>query len=870
MRKLLTFLAALTLAGAASAGTTIKVQAPNLVALDEQFNVTFIISSEDTPSSWEWTPGPDFKLVWGPQKGHSTSVSIVNGKTTSSSQTTYTYVLMPLQAGTFTIPAATAVVGGNRESSAPVRIEVKKNGASAAQAPAQQGGSKSGGESGGASAGTVSGDDLFLRMSFSKSDVVVGETLTATLKLYHRVNIAGFEDARFPAFNGFWSEETYSPKNIEFQRESIGDEIYNAAVLRTWTLIPQQAGTLEIEPAELVCLVNVLSSRTSSRSIFDSFFPDDYRTVRRALKTSGAKIKVRNVPAGAPASFGGGVGSFSLDASLTRDSLSTHEAASLKVTVSGRGNLNLLEAPVIQFPPDFEVYDTKVTDSAGSRTFEYPFIPRAYGDFTVGPVEYSYYDAARGSYVTLSSGPLTVKVSRSAGDSASPQIPTAPSVVDGRREVRDYGSDIRFIDTVRDRKFSLGGTLFAGTPLFWGLLAAILLVTVVVYLVARKVGERRADVVGERNRGAVKMARARLSKAKGFLQQGLGGAFYEELHRALLGYLADKFNMNATEMSREGIASRLADAGVGAEASEDFLSLLQACELARYAPDSGDEAMRAHYEGAVSAIAAVDGAAARKRSAAPGAALAVVLLLAVPAQGRAEDVSYLWNAGINAYTATPPDYEDALDCWLAIEEAGYESPVLCYNIGNAWFRQGTVGKAILYYERALKLDPGYEDARFNLEFANAGIRDKVDETTRFFLLEWAESFRRILSSNAWAACAVGFFALAAVFALIFLLGRGASRRKTGFWLALVCLLLFGVCLSGAFARKSALLSDEGAVVVAAVSTVTSSPSAGDSIDLFVLHEGTKVSVRGESEGCANIVLADGRQGWVRISDIERI
>ena len=867
MRRLSAILWALTLSAALFAGTDIKVQAPNLVALDEQFNVTFIISGEGSPSSFQWDQGSDFKLVWGPQKGHSSSISIVNGKKTSSSQTTYTYVLMPKQKGTFTIPAATAVVDGQTASSQPVRIEVKSGSSSSASAAPSSGDGSDAPQA--RTSDQIGDDDIFLRLTFSKSDVVVGETLTATLKLYQRVNVAGFEDVKFPTFNGFWSEETFSPQNIEFKRESVGDVIYNAAVLRSWTLIPQQAGSIRIEPAELVCLVNVLSPRTSRGSIFDSFFQDDYRTVRRRLATSGATIRVRNVPSGAPASFGGGVGSFTLDGSLSRDSLGTHEAASLKLVVRGKGNLNLLEAPSIQFPPDFEVYDTKVTDEKGARVFEYPFIPRAYGDFVVGPVEYSYYDVSKGLYVTLSVPPMKVKVSRSGSDAAVP-APSAPAVTDNRREVKDYGADIRFIDDTRDRKFSLRGQLFAGSPLFWSLAAVLIFLTAVAYVAVRTVRSRRSDVVAERGRGAVKMARSRLSKARSFMQRGLGSAFYEELHRALLGYIADKFNMNSSDMSRENIALTLQEAGVPAGSSERLLSLLQSCEFARYAPDSAEGAMQSDYEGAVEAIAAVDGAAARKRPPVSGAAVIAALLLAAPVQLHAEDATYLWNAGINAYTAAEPDYQDALDCWTAMVEAGCESPVLYYNIGNAWFRTGAPGKAILYYEKALKLDPGFEDARANLAFVNAGIRDKVDEKTEFFLAQWVDGVRGILSADTWAVCALALLALGCACALLFLLSRAARRRKTGFWLGLVCLLLAGVCLSNALARKAAMLSDSEAVVVAAVSTVRSSPSGSGSIDLFVLHEGTKVTVRGESGDCANIVLSDGRQGWIRLSDMERI
>ena len=230
------------------------------------------------------------------------------------------------------------------------------------------------------------------------------------------MNIAGFEGANFPTFNGFWSQELAAPTNIEFARETYEGQIYNGALLRKFVLIPQQAGRLTIEPAELVCLVNVRVSSGGS-SIFDGFF-DDYRTVRQKVTSKPVEINVSSLPAGAPASFAGGVGEFSISAKLSKDVIKTHEAASLLVTVSGRGNVSLLEAPKVNFPPDMEVYDTKTSDKvdkggmSGSKTYEFPFIPRSYGEFEIEPISYTYYDVNAKKYVTLQTQPLAITVEK--------------------------------------------------------------------------------------------------------------------------------------------------------------------------------------------------------------------------------------------------------------------------------------------------------------------------------------------------------------------------------------------------------------------------------------------------------------------------
>ena len=280
MKRFVSIWLGLTASVALWAQTSIRVDVQNIVAQDEQFNVTFIIEGESRPSDFTWSPGDDFQLVWGPQSGSSTSISIVNGKRTRSSQYTYTYILSPKAVGKFSLPVATATVGGSVISSRPATVEVVSGGASASSRGSQS--QAQGNPQSRQQTGTIADEDLFMRLTLSRNNVVIGEPVTATLKLYQRVDLAGFEDAKFPTFNGFWSQEVEAPTNINFSREVVGGEIYNSAVLRRWVLIPQQAGTLQIDPAELVVLANIrVASR--SNSIFDSFFEDNVRQIRKRV-----------------------------------------------------------------------------------------------------------------------------------------------------------------------------------------------------------------------------------------------------------------------------------------------------------------------------------------------------------------------------------------------------------------------------------------------------------------------------------------------------------------------------------------------------------------------------------------------------------
>ena len=872
MKRLLAILAAVLCTLPALAQASIKVQAPNLVGLNEQFNLTFIISGDKAPSDFSWDPGSDFQLVWGPQKGSSSSVSIINGKTTRSSQTTYTYVLMPKNTGRFQLNAAEATVDKERLTSIRPTIEVVSDGAAAASQGSQSSqGQSSQGQGGGQSSaqtGTVSADDMFLRLSFSKRNVMVGETITATLKLYQRVNIAGFEDAKFPTFNGFWSQEIQAPTNIQFHRESVGEMIYNAAILRSWNLVPQKAGDITIDGAELVCLVNIRTQRPSTGSIFDSFFQDDYQTIRKRVTTQPVTIHVSALPGGAPASFGGGVGSFKMSAALTRDSLKTHDAASLRVTVTGTGNISLLEAPKVNFPPDFEVYDVKTSDVSGGKVFEYPFIPRSYGDFVLGPVEYSYFDISSRKYVTLKSQPLEIRVGKGADTGAS----DAGQVIQGvnRKDVRDVGSDIRFIST-KAGAFAPVGHFFAGSPAFWILTCLLAALAAGLYFALRKLAARRADVVGSKNRGATKMARKRLAQAGTFLKGDLYTAFYEELHRALLGFVSDKLNMDAADMSKENISARLIEQGAGEALTADFIALLDACEYARYAPDAGHDAMNTHYEKAVSVISAIDDNMRRTRKPAGGAAALLALLLLLPAHFASAQQSAadsLWTAGVTAYT--DGDWSGAAGAWSAIRELGVESPELYYNLGNAFFKQDDLAHAILNYERALKLDPSYSDARFNLEFAQGFVQDKIEAVPEFFLEVWGRKMCWLLPSDTWAGLFLLLLAATLGCALLFLLGRSVATRRTGFIAGIVALVLALLCLAFAFWQRTDYHKSDGAIVTRPVTTVQSSPGSDAAKDLFILHEGTKVKLLDEVGDWRNIELADGRQGWMRDSDLEVI
>ena len=867
MRKL--FLTAFLILSALvmTAQTSIQVQTHNVVAEDERFNVTFVIDGNVKVSEFSWEPGSDFQLLWGPQRGHSSSIQIINGKTTKSVQTTFSYVLRPLKAGRFSLPSARANVDGKELVSSSESIEVvsqqaqsrQQNPSSSSQSQTQQPKATQ----------QRTGEDIILTLNLSRTNVVVGEPITATIMLYTRADIAGFESAQFPDFNGFWSQEQDSPTNIEFSRATYNGQIYNAALLKKYMLIPQQTGTLTISPAEIVCLVNVRTA-PSGNSIFDGFF-DSVTTVRQKVVSKAVKVNVSALPKGAPESFGGGVGEFTISAKMSKDSLKTHEAASLIVTVSGKGNISLIQAPDVKLPPDMEAYDTKTSDRvdksgcSGSKRYEYPFIPRSWGDFVIPPVKYSYYDVKAGKYITLQTDSIAFNVAKGADVPGAGTVISAPS----QKDVKSLGTDIRYIN-VKNSQLSAKGVFFVGSALFWVLSILIVLLAVVCWAAFRKIAARRADVAGAKNRKATKMAMKRLRLAGTFLRQNLYTAFYEELHKALLGFMSDKLNIPVAELSKERIAEILSEGGVPDSLIDSFVGLVDACEFARYSPSAGNEAMTAHYEAALDVISSIDSNMKTSKPVSKGKALMLTLLLIIPVASSAAE-SYpdsLWNSANEAYAQER--WEDAVNDYTAIAEASMESAPLWCNLGSAWYKSGNLGKAILCYERALKLDSSYEDAKYNLELLNAMKLDRLESVPELILATWVKNLGRMLDSDLWAVCFLVFLVLTLAMVLLFILGSSATSRRAGFFTGVVCLLLAVASLSFSLWQKNEYMKADKAIIMKPVSSVKSSPSGDSAKDLFVLHEGTKVQVLDNVGGWSNIELSDGRQGWLPSSDIEII
>lgn len=563
--------------------------APMIVGQGKAFRVEFSLNAQPDPDSFSAPDFTGFDVVAGPAESTGRSLQFVNGSMTSNYNYTITYVLLPQQEGNFTIGEASISSGGTRYTTRPVAIEVRDEGQAAAAAgtstPAEQQDRKSGGER--QAQGQIAKDDLLLRLTLSRTTVYKGEPVRATIKLYRRdVSLAGSEGGTFPSFNGFWAQEI-NTDNAQWEREILNGKVYETVVVREYLLYPQQSGSLTIDPAELTVVAQVVVQNNRSMDPFFGGMPDIYN-VRRKLTTPRMKVKVLDLPAGAPESFTGAVGRFTMSETEPSAQLAANSSATYTLRIAGTGNLPFVQAPKLTLPASFEQYTVKTTESikttvsgtSGYRQFEYPFIARAEGEFLIDPVEFTFFDPARMQYVTLSSKPLRLEITPDAsGRGGEPRIVKGLS----KEDVKLLGEDIRFIKLGRPDLLKARSPLLFSTGYFVAL-AAILGLFAAAYAALRKRIRDSRNAALVRGKRANKVAVQRFRAAKRYMAEQNKDAFYEEMLRALWGYMSDKFNIPVANLTKENVREELHKRGVSAEDAQLFSSIITQCDEAQYSP----------------------------------------------------------------------------------------------------------------------------------------------------------------------------------------------------------------------------------------------------------------------------------------------
>ncbi len=571
----------------------------NNIGMGEQLQLTVTLNGSTGMKNFRAPSFNDFVLLSGPNQ--STNMQFINGSMSSS--ISYTYILQPRAVGKATIGAATVELNGKQLQTRPIVIEVSKG------APQQK---QQGNQTEDADIGKQIGDNLFLKATVDKAKVYQGEQITVTYKLYNRTRLSNINISKLPSRTGFWSEDLEQIKQVQFTNEVVNGKQYNVAVLKKAALFPQRSGTLMLDPMEVDCQVQIQMRKRSSNDIFDQFFNDPFfgnvQNVKHTIQSSALSITVMPLPSdGSVKGFGGAVGKFTMDAWLDKRQTKTNDPVTLKIKISGRGNLKLLDAPELNIPPDLEKYDPKVSDNlapqgnfiAGTRTFEYLLIPRHAGEQKIPSFPFSFFDIEKKNYVTLNSPEFVLSVDKGS-DAASSTV-----VGMTKEDVKLLGEDIRFIKSGAE-SFSRTGETFFGSPVFYVFSLSPVLACAGIFLYARQRRKTMGDVAGLRDRKARKVAKQRLMQAKKFLHQQKKEEFYSEVSRALWGYVADKLGIPPAELSKEAARVSLEQRGVTNEHITGLVGMIEQCDFARFAPSAQTSQMDTVYGEAEKLISAIE------------------------------------------------------------------------------------------------------------------------------------------------------------------------------------------------------------------------------------------------------------------------
>lgn len=583
-----------------------RASAPAQVVVGQPFQVSYQINQR--VKDFRAPQMDNFDVLAGPYTSQSTSMSFVNGKRSSNFTLTYTYTIVGTQTGTFTIPPATATYNKENCSSNGVRIEVLPSDETPQQSTTQQQSSsrpqqqvQRTSDDGGGSSNSPS-EKIFLRTIVTKTRVHEQEALLLSYKLYFvGVDVSHFtQNTKLPEFKGF-VKNVFEQDNVQTELEHYNGRNYQTAVLYKTLLFPQHAGDIVIEPATFEAVLRV-QNRSRVRSIFDDFF-NSYSEVTRALKAPGVTIHTEALPKGKPNGFSGGVGKFNITSNISTTSPKANEAVTLKIDISGTGNMKLVKTPAIDWPEGFEVYDPKVNNNfkntangtSGKKSIEYLAIPRSAGDYTIPSVKFSYFDVERNEYKTLTTPEYVLHVERGQGDNSATQAIVSNYV--NKEDIKQLGTDIRFIHTgtVTHKKVMSTPVVF-GTLNYWLWYIIPLLLAIILFIVFRRQIKENANLTRVRYKRANKVAQKRLKEAFKMMKVNKKSSFYEEIERAVWTYLSDRLAIPTANLNKENIYDILRSKDVNEDTISNLHEVLSTTEFARYAPSQDAQAMQTLYD----------------------------------------------------------------------------------------------------------------------------------------------------------------------------------------------------------------------------------------------------------------------------------
>lgn len=865
---------------------SLRAQAPSMVEVGEKFRVQYSVNTQNV-SKFDYPAFTGLQVLYGPSTSSSSSIQIINGQMSQSSSYTYTFTVMAEKEGTVTIPPASIVVDGKTVKSNSLKIQVVKgngnsNGSqgqgaySQRQQRSQQRQYQDREEPRQQNA-SISSSDLFMTATASRTNVYEQEAILITYKVYTLVNLTQL-DGKLPTLDGFQIQDVPLPHNKEFTIEQYNGRNYHSVIWTQYVVFPQRSGDLKI-PSLTYEGVVVMQNRAIDP--IEAFFngTGGMIEVKKKITTPALTIHVNPLPA-KPDNFSSAVGQFSISSSISSKDVAANDAITLKVKVTGTGNMKLIETPEVKFPKDFETYDAKVNDNFsvarnglnGTKEFEYLAVPRHPGKYTIPSVEFVYFDASSKTYKTLKTEPYEINVRKGTGSGSQVSSYT------NQQDIQELAQDIRYI---KKGDFSLrtdDNSLYTSWK-YWLAYLLAFIAFVAIVLLGRKRIKDNANVAMARGKKANKVALKRMKVAANLLQQKDQEQFYDEVMRALYGYVADKLNIPLANLNKDNINAQLGEKQVPQELTDQFIKALGDCEFARYAPGDANENMENVYDSAINAITRMEETITKvktdKSKGKGGASVLSVMLffvmmasaLTVKADATDAQQNKLQKAAA-LYAAEK--YEEAATLYEQVLSEEGKAPELYYNLGNCYYKQEQIAMSVLNYERALRLDPSDNDVKANLALARGKTLDKVTPASELFFVSWWKQLAGVMSMTAWMTIALIAFILMLAGILVYAFLSDIRLRKVGAYAAIGCLVLTLLANLCALTQHFIVINHSYAVIMSPAVTVKSSP-ANTSTDLFIVHEGSKVEILDDTmAGWREVKLEEGKQGWIEQDVIEEI
>lgn len=833
------------------------VNVPSQVSVGENFRLVYTI---DTQNAKDFRIGdiPEaLEIITGPYTSKQTSYMMVNGHTTGSSSITFTFILCATKNGVYTIPPAHITANGKRLSSRNAKVKVSGESQNTGGAPRMHDDSDNMPDL--RDAGTpISGKDLFIKVSANKKRVHEQEPILLTYKVYTLVDLTQLE-GMMPDLTGFHTQEIPLPQQKSFHIERVNGRPYKCVTWSQYVMYPQMTGKLEIPS---ITFNGTVIQQNRNVDPFEAFLNggSGYIEVKRAIKAPGVTIQVDPLPQ-RPSNFSGGVGKFNISAQLNKSEVKANEPITIRVIIGGTGNLKLIKQPQVKFPKDFDTYDAKITDKTkltangveGNMIYDFLAVPRNQGSYVIPPIEFVYYDIEANAYKTVRTQEFKLDIAKGDGnvnaavDYSNLKDKDIHPIKEGEIEIQDIND------------------IFYNSTAYWIILSLLFVIFASVLIIFRKRAIDNADITRLKIKKANRVATRRLKYANTLMLKNEHDKFYDEVLRALWGYVGDKLNMPVEQLSKDNIAERLTQKNVDDETTSMFIRAVDECEYNRYAPGDTKGNMNQTFEAAMTAIIKIENVLRKKPgSKAPlSLILLAIMIFAIPAPATAitkKNADDEYKKG--NYMQAIRDYEELLKKGPSVE--------LYYNLGNAYYRTDNITRAVLNYERALLLSPGDDDIRFNLQMARSKTIDKITPKSEMFFVTWYKSLVNFTSIDGWANTAIVSIAIALLLILCYLFGKKILIRKAGFYGAMFFVLLFIASNIFAYEQRRILTRRTGAIITSTSAALKKTPVANSEYNT-IIHEGSRVEIIDDTMKDWKLVeLEDGREGWIQSSQMERI